>query len=85
VTTRRPLRLCKVVIRQGASENEALLTTYFIVMEVADVPHIAATAIYRDSRAVRTPSGWKFVYRRMDVDDGYAKLIAQQAQAKQQS
>jgi hypothetical protein len=73
--------LGNVVIRPGGTPDDALVTSYMVVMEVADVPHIVATAIYRDSRAVRTPAGWKFVYRRMDVDPGFAKLMAGHAHA----
>ena len=70
--------LSNVVIRAGATPDDALTTSYLVVLEVVDVPHIVATAIYRDSRAVRTPAGWKFVFRRMDVDPGFQKLMAGQ-------
>ncbi len=69
--------LGNVSIREGEDANTALVTSYMVVMEVADVPHVVATAIYRDSKVVRTPAGWRFRQRTMAVDPGFGKLMAQ--------
>lgn len=66
--------LGNVCIRPGEEPGVAFVTSYLVVLEVAAIPHIVATAIYRDSRVERTPHGWKFRHRRMDVDPGFAKL-----------
>lgn len=66
--------LGNVFVREGETANVAYVTSYLVVMEVVEAPHIVATAIYRDSRAERTPGGWKFRRRSMDVDPGFAKL-----------
>lgn len=71
--------LGNVAVREGDAPDTALITSYLAVLEVTGIPHIVATAIYRDSRAVRTPQGWKFVFRRMDVDPGFQQLMAQGA------
>ncbi|MEZ6187389.1 MAG: nuclear transport factor 2 family protein [Planctomycetota bacterium] len=67
--------LGNVIIRPGELPNQALVTTYMVVMEVVDVPHIVATAIYRDSVAEKTAQGWRFRSRSMDVDPGFQKLM----------
>ncbi len=69
--------LNNVVIKPGKSDDSALVTTYMTVIEVNDIPHIVATGIYRDSLVVRTPSGWKFKHRKLDIDPGFAKLMQQ--------
>ncbi len=73
--------LGNVIIEDGDDDRTAFVTSYLVVMEVADIPHIVATAIYRRSKAVKTDSGWKFVHRKMDVDEGFRKLLAQQSAA----
>lgn len=70
--------LGNVIVREGETADRARVTSYLMVVEVADIPHIVATAIYRDSEVVRTPQGWRFVSRRMEVDAGFQKLMAQQ-------
>jgi hypothetical protein len=69
--------LSNVIIKPGP-EGSALVTSYLTVLEVRDRPEIVATAIYRDSKAVKTKRGWKFATRSMDTDSGYQKW----AQAK---
>jgi hypothetical protein len=64
--------LSNVVIKPG-SDGSALLTSYLTVLEVRDRPEIVATAIYRDSKAVKTEQGWRFVWRSMDTDSGFQK------------
>lgn len=73
--------LGNVIIEEGDDDRTAFVTSYLVVMEVADIPHIVATAIYRRSKAVKTDLGWKFVHRKMDVDEGFRKLLAQQSAA----
>jgi hypothetical protein len=72
--------LANVAIRPGAP-GQALVTTYLAVVEVVGVPTIVATAIYRDSVAERTPAGWRFRERAMDVDPGFQKVMAAATQA----
>lgn len=69
--------LGNVVVREGEAPDTALVTSYMVVMEVAKAPHLVATAIYRDSRVVRTVEGWRFAYRHMDVDPGFQALMSQ--------
>lgn len=67
-----------VMIREGARPDQALVTTYLVVMEVVDTPQIIATAIYRDSSAEKTAKGWRFRARSMEVDPGFQKTAAGQ-------
>jgi hypothetical protein len=67
--------LSNVVLKPGP-EGSALVTSYLTVLEVRDRPEIVATAIYRDSKAVKTKQGWKFLARSMDTDSGFAKWAA---------
>lgn len=68
--------LTNASIRPGPAAHQALVTTYLTVVEVVDVPHIVATAIYRDSLVEKTSVGWRFRERTMDVDPGFQKLMA---------
>lgn len=70
--------LGNVSIRRGEDADTALVTSYLVVMEVAKLPRIIATAIYRDSRVERTDDGWRFRRRRMDVDPGFAVFMDSQ-------
>jgi hypothetical protein len=67
--------LTNVVVHPGEDEDTAAVTSYMTVVDVVNIPHIVATAIYRDSTVVRTDDGWKFVYRHMDIDPGFQKLM----------
>ena len=67
--------LSNVVIRPGETDDTAYVTSYMTVLDVVNVPSIIATAIYRDSKVVRTDDGWKFAYRHMDVDPGFKRLM----------
>ena len=58
--------------------DEAFVTSDLIVMEVEESPRVVATARYDRSRVVRTPGGWKFAHRRLDLDPGFAKYMAEQ-------
>lgn len=64
--------LSNVIIKPHA-EGSALVTSYLTVVEVRDRPEIVATAIYRDSKVVKTKQGWKFAARSMDTDSGFQK------------
>lgn len=67
-----------IMIRDGARPDQALVTTYLLVMEVVEAPQIIATAIYRDSIAEKTAKGWRFRARSMEVDPGFQRTAAGQ-------
>lgn len=56
------------------SATQALVTNDMIVVEVADEPRVIATGRYNDSLVVKTPAGWKFKQRKLDVDSGFFRL-----------
>lgn len=66
-----------LVLRPGEDAHTVYATSYMVVIEVADAPHVVATGIYKDSRVVRTAKGWRFQHRRLEVDAGFQKLMAQ--------
>lgn len=70
--------VANVIIRAGARSDQALVTTYLVVMEVVEAPQIVATAIYRDSIVEKTEKGWRFRHRSMAVDPGFQKTAAGQ-------
>ena len=72
--------LGNVSIEEGERPNEALVTSYLVVMEVVERPYILATAIYRKSLVERTDEGWRFRSRTMDVDPGFQKVMASQGE-----
>ena len=55
------------------------VTHDMIVMEISEIPGIVATGRYNDSVVVRTPKGWKFKSRTLDVDPGFFNLTGHQA------
>lgn len=57
--------------------DEALVTSDLVVMEVAEAPHVVATGRYQHSRAVRTPAGWKFARRGLELDEGFGKYLSE--------
>lgn len=61
------------LVLEASETGEVLATSYLSVVEVKDRPEIIATAIYRKSRVVNTPKGWKFAHRSMDTDPGFQK------------
>lgn len=65
-----------ISIKKGDKDNEALVTSDLMVVEVKDIPYIVATARYDNSIVVNTEKGWKFLYRKLKVDDGFTKLMA---------
>ena len=72
--------LSNVVVEAGDDESTAFTSTYLIVIDVVNIPHIVATAHYPKCRVERTEDGWKFRHRKMNVDPGFQKLMEQQQQ-----
>lgn len=73
------------LIIQPVSETEVKVTHDMIVLEVADIPFILATGRYNDSIVVKTDQGWKFKWRKLDVDSGFFKLMEKWQAAPQQN
>jgi len=65
------------VIIQPVNDAEVSVTHDMIVLEVASIPMIVATARYNNSKVVKTEKGWKFKWRKLDVDTGFFKLMEQ--------
>ena len=62
-------------------KDEALVSHDMLVLEVANPPMLIATGRYNDSKVVRTDNGWKFKYRKLELDTGFFKLMEQQGQS----
>ena len=54
--------------------DQVHVTHDMIVLEVANKPRIIATGRYNKSLVVRTPEGWRFKSRTLDVDKGFFVL-----------
>jgi hypothetical protein len=67
------------VLVEPISADEALVTHDLIVLEVAQAPKIVATGRYDRSVVVRTPKGWRFKSRTLQVDPGFFTIAAQSA------
>jgi hypothetical protein len=65
------------IIIQPISDTEVSVTHDMIVVEVASIPIIVATARYNNSKVVKTDKGWKFKWRKLDIDSGFFKLMEQ--------
>jgi len=67
-----------IVVREGKDDNNntAFVTSDLMVVETNEIPYIVATARYDDSKVIKTEKGWKFKYRNLKVDEGFAKLMA---------
>lgn len=65
------------IIIQPVSGTEALVTHDMIVLEVASIPTVIASGRYNHSKVVKTANGWKFKWRKLDVDTGFFKLMEQ--------
>ncbi len=65
------------IIIKPVSGTEALVTHDMLVFETANIPALVATGRYNDSKVVKTAEGWKFAWRKLDVDAGFFKLMAQ--------
>jgi hypothetical protein len=68
-----------LALRPGPDQDTVFATSYMVVLEVAGMPGIVATGIYRDSVVVRTASGWRFQKRSLQVDPGFAHVMAAQS------
>lgn len=68
------------LVIEPVSGTEALVTNDMVVLEVAEAPRVIATGRYNKSVVVKTPKGWKFKRRTLDVDSGFFKLMEQQKQ-----
>jgi hypothetical protein len=65
------------VLVEAVSADEAHVTHDLIVLEVVQEPRIIATGRYNASVVVRTPKGWRFKSRKLQVDPGYFVLVEQ--------
>ena len=63
------------VIINPVSATEVKVTHDMLVFEVAEIPFLVATGRYNDSVVVKTENGWKFKWRKLDVDTGFFKLM----------
>lgn len=59
------------------SATEVKLTHDMLVFEVAAIPCLIATGRYNDSIVVKTKNGWKYKWRKLDIDTGFFKLMEQ--------
>jgi len=59
------------------SDVEVKVTHDMLVFEVAQIPYLVATGRYNNSQVVKTEKGWKFKWRKLDVDTGFFKLMEQ--------
>ena len=65
------------VVISPVSETEVKVTHDMLVFEVADIPTLVASGRYNDSLVVKTEHGWKFKWRKLNVDSGFFKLMEQ--------
>lgn len=65
------------VVIEPVSESEVKVTHDMLVLEVDDIPSLVATGRFNDSVVVRTDEGWKFKWRKLEVDPGFFKLMEQ--------
>lgn len=65
------------IIIQPVNENEVKVTHDMIVLEVENIPQVIASGRYNDSIVVKTDKGWKFKWRKLDIDAGFFKLLEQ--------
>ncbi|NBC65196.1 MAG: hypothetical protein GVY07_05955 [Bacteroidetes bacterium] len=63
------------VVINPVSDTEVKVTHDMLVIEVDDIPGLVATGRYNDSLVVKTEDGWKFKWRKLDVDPGFFKLM----------
>lgn len=59
------------------SNQEVHITHDMLVLEVDAIPMLVATARYNNSKVVKTTKGWKFAWRKLEVDAGFFKLMEQ--------
>jgi hypothetical protein len=63
------------VIIKPVSDGEVHVTHDMLVLEVAEIPMLVATGRYNKSKVVKTDKGWKFSWRKLDIDTGFFKLM----------
>ncbi len=63
------------LIIRPVSDTEVKVTHDMLVLEVVDIPYVVASGRYDDSIVVKTKEGWKFKWRKLDVDTGFFKLM----------
>lgn len=63
------------VMIKPISDTEVSVTHDMIVLEVANIPMVVATGRYNDSKVVKTEKGWKFAFRKLDIDSGFFQLM----------
>ena len=68
------------IVIEPISTDEAHVTHDLLVLEVAEPPRLIATGRYDRSLVVRTPKGWRYKSRKLDVDPGFF-VLTEQAQA----
>ncbi|WP_169736666.1 nuclear transport factor 2 family protein [Pseudonocardia spinosispora] len=56
--------------------DRATVYSLVVKLQVEQAPHIIASGVYNDV-VVRTPGGWRFESRRLDVDNGVFAAAAQ--------
>ena len=57
------------------SYTEVKVTHDMLVFEVAEIPFLVASGRYNNSLVVKTDKGWKFKWRKLEVDSGFLKLM----------
>ena len=62
------------VLIEPVSPDEVHVTHDLIVLEVAAEPRVIATGRYDASVVIRTPKGWRFKSRKLQVDPGFFLL-----------
>lgn len=73
------------IIIQPVSDGEVSVTHDMIVLEVANIPGVVATTRYNNSKVVKTEKGWKFKYRKLDIDNGFFTLMEKLNSPQQQN
>jgi hypothetical protein len=63
------------ILIQPVSDTEVKVTHDMLVLEANDEPRLIATTRYNDSKVVKTATGWKFRYRKLEIDKGFFKLM----------
>lgn len=63
------------LIIKPVSNTEVKITHDMLVFEVAEIPFLVASGRYNNSIAIKTQEGWKFKWRKLEVDSGFFKLM----------
>lgn len=65
------------IIITPVNSSEVMVTHDMLVAEVDQIPGLIASGRYNNSKVVKTEKGWKFKWRKLDVDQGFFKLVEQ--------